>query len=89
MSLLAAISPDSQSIYKLSYDQNSGVPTSTSVDGNVINFPTVPLDLAFNDSVMEQVKTAWEAVVQKSEGERGEYMMFEDREGAEAEDPYE
>merc|ERR1712098_951941 len=66
-SLLSAISPDSSSpiLYTLSYDQKSGGATTTSVDGNVITFPSVPLDLAFNDTVMEQVRTAWNAVVRK------------------------
>lgn len=94
-SLLTAVSPDSEPpvvLYKLSYDQHSGGSTSTSVDGNVISFPVLPLDLAFNDNVMAQVKTAWDALPHKSdaEGAEGEgYMNFEDREGAGDEDSYE
>lgn len=91
-SLLSAISPDSSSpiLYTLSYDQKSGGATTTSVDGNVITFPSVPLDLAFNDTVMEQVRTAWNAVVRKDaqRDESGEYMIFDDREGQGDEDVY-
>ena len=86
-SLLAAVTDsDSESatvLYKLSYEQTNGSSTSVNVDGAVVDLPPLPLDLAFNDAVMGQVRAAWDAVTKDDEPDGSvEYMKFEDREGA-------
>jgi hypothetical protein len=86
-SLLAAVTgSDSESptvLYKLSYEQTSGSSTSVKVDGAIVDLPPLPLDLAFNDAVMGQVRAAWDAVTKGDEPDgSAEYMKFEDREGA-------
>jgi len=86
-SLLAAVangeSEAPSALYKLYYEQTSGSSTSVDVDGAIVDFPPLPLDLAFNDAVMGQVRAAWDAVTKGDEpdGSAG-YMKFEDREGA-------
>lgn len=52
-------------------------------------FSLLPLDLAFNDSVLDPVRTAWEMVVPgATDEERADYLVFTDREGADAEDEF-
>jgi hypothetical protein len=53
----------------------------------VTHLPPLGADLAFNDSVMDQVRAAWDAVVE-TDGtvDRSNYMKFEDREGADPEE---
>lgn len=90
LSLLSvAVSPDQEQpkcLYRLSYQQSSAA-TDVHVDGNTVNLPPLPLDLAFNDSVMDQVRAAWDVVTQGDEpAEDVEYMNFDDREGVIDED---
>ena len=50
------------------------------INGGIVSLPSMPLDLAFNDAVMDQVKVAWEAVTRDDESpEEIEYMKFVDR----------
>ena len=51
----------------------------------MFSFPPPSLGLAFDDSDLDAVKTAWELVM-GAEASQEEYMVFEDREGADAED---
>ncbi|KAF7559613.1 hypothetical protein G7046_g4547 [Stylonectria norvegica] len=76
-------------ILQLYYEQSSGTP-SLNVDGNTVTFPLTPLDLAFNDSVLEHVQEAWKIVTGSAAADEGnEYMKFADREGvADEEDAY-
>ena len=89
--LLAAVAGDSGDatyLYKLHYEQRGGL-ASVDVDGSVVSLPSLPLDLAFNDSVMDRVRAAWEVVTKGDESAEGtEYMVFDDREGAVDDDRY-
>jgi hypothetical protein len=72
-------------LYRLFYEQAGVKSDSASLDiqGSVATFPSSSLDLAFNDSVLEPVRAAWDMVVgEAKDGETAEYMVFEDREGA-------
>ncbi|KAL4890717.1 GDP dissociation inhibitor [Aspergillus ambiguus] len=52
---------------------------------NILSFPAPSLDLAFDDSVLDTVKEAWQ-IVMGNEGADHEYMVFEDRENPEDEE---
>ncbi|KAH8169804.1 GDP dissociation inhibitor domain-containing protein [Sarocladium implicatum] len=84
-SLLAGSSESAENLtqarilYRLRYEQAQTSP-STSVDGSVINMPSSSIDLAFDDTALQSVRDAWNAL-QVSEDEGSEYMYFEDREG--------
>ena len=66
-------------LFQLSYEQNGGS-GSVMINGGIVSLPSMPLDLAFNDAVMDQVKVAWEAVTRDDESpEEIEYMKFVDR----------
>lgn len=87
-SLLVAVAGDSEEatcLYKLHYEQRSGS-ASVDVDGAKVGLPHLPLDLAFNDSIMGRVREAWGSVTKDNEGAR--YMKFDDREGAVDDDRY-
>lgn len=87
-SLLAAIAGPQEppkSLYQLSYEQNSS-PPSLDVDGNVGTFAAPSLSLAFDDSVLDPVRQAWNMVAGDAAEEGVEYMVFEDREGVTEED---
>lgn len=59
------------------------------IDGQTAEFSLLPLDLAFNDSVLDPVKSAWDMVhLNATDEERAEYLVFTDREGADAEDEF-
>lgn len=76
------------SLYQLYYEQSGGDgKATTEKKGNVpvFSFPPPSLGLAFDDSDLDAVKTAWELVM-SAEASQEEYMVFEDREGADAED---
>ncbi|KAL7800014.1 hypothetical protein V8C37DRAFT_363755 [Trichoderma ceciliae] len=93
-SLLASLSLSGQeapeSLYQLYYEQTGFDTPSVNIDGQSAVFSLLPLDLAFNDSVLDPVRTAWEMVVpDATDEERAEYLVFTDREGADAEDEFE
>ena len=76
------------SLYQLYYEQSGGDgKATTEKKGNVpvFSFPPPSLGLAFDDSDLDAVKTAWELVM-SAEASQEEYMVFDDREGADAED---
>lgn len=90
-SLLASLAAEGQeppkSLYQLYYEQTGYDTPSVDVDGQSAVFSLLPLDLAFNDSVLDPVRKAWEMVMPDvTEEEAAEYMVFTDREGADAED---
>lgn len=43
----------------------------------IIRFPPPPMELAFDDGVLDNVKSVWEKVMGQ---ERGEFLVFQDRE---------
>ncbi|TFB02130.1 Rab proteins geranylgeranyltransferase component A [Trichoderma ghanense] len=90
-SLLASLVVEGQespkSLYQLYYEQIGYDTPSVDVDGQSAVFSSLPLDLAFNDSVLDPVRKAWELVMPDvTDEEAAEYMIFTDREGADAED---
>lgn len=92
-SLLASLSQNSQEapkvLYQLYYEQTGVDTPSVNIDGQTAEFSLLPLDLAFNDAVLDPVKSAWEmANPNATDEERAEYLVFTDREGADAEDEF-
>lgn len=74
-------------LYRLSYDQTGGLETPLSVSSeNIATFSPLPLDIAFNDSILSPVKNAWGLVKGQDIADDAEYLVFEDREGANDED---
>ena len=57
---------------------------SSSPFGNMICFPPLSLDHAFDDALLDIVKEAWK-IVQGEDAIDEEFMKFEDREGVEDE----
>ena len=45
---------------------------------SLLRFPTASLDLALDDTLLENVKNVWQKIVG---GNAGNFMEFEDREG--------
>ncbi|KAK7415225.1 Rab proteins geranylgeranyltransferase component A [Neonectria punicea] len=91
-SLVAAVQGDDEAspspcIYQLYYDQCGGTP-SLVVDDSTATFPLPPVDLAFNDSILDTVQEAWNMVMGGSNEEGDEYMKFDDREGGNDDDAF-
>ncbi|EGR52520.1 uncharacterized protein TRIREDRAFT_119879 [Trichoderma reesei QM6a] len=90
-SLLASLAVEGQespkSLYKVYYEQTGFDTPSVDVDGQSAVFSLLPLDLAFNDAVLDPVRKAWDLVMPNvTDEEAAEYLVFTDREGADAED---
>ena len=52
-----------------------------SVDSRMIVFPVPSLDLSFDDSIIDTVKSAWEKIMGSEIGDATDFMQFENREG--------
>lgn len=76
------------SIYQLYYEQCRGT-SSLVVNGNIATLPLPPVDLAFNDTVLDPIQEAWNTFLGIFKEEDAQYMKFEDREGQDDEDAYE
>ncbi|KAI4593647.1 Rab proteins geranylgeranyltransferase component A [Pestalotiopsis sp. 9143b] len=76
------------SLYRLYYEQAISE-RSSSVEkiGAVphFSFPSLPHELAFGDASLDTVLDAWKVAIGE-EAQESEYMIFEDREGADAHD---
>ncbi|KAB5517359.1 GDP dissociation inhibitor-domain-containing protein [Coniochaeta sp. 2T2.1] len=73
-------------LYQLEYQQSRGS-TATKTDGKVLHLPAPSLGLAFDDSTLDSVRQAWKTVMgAEAEGPDMEYMVFSDREPADAYD---
>jgi hypothetical protein len=46
-------------------------------NGHILRFPPPSVDLAFDDTIFEQVKDVWEKIMG---GDAGEFLVFQDRE---------
>ncbi|PWY90534.1 rab geranylgeranyl transferase escort protein [Aspergillus sclerotioniger CBS 115572] len=81
----SAADPNVKVLWSLRYTQlgrdGSHVAGITRPSKNVICLPPASLDLAFDDSLIDMVKNAWELVM-GDEAADHEFMRFEDREGA-------
>ncbi|GAQ45642.1 Rab geranylgeranyl transferase escort protein [Aspergillus niger] len=83
--LQSAADPNTKVLWSLRYTQ-LGRGASHNADlscpsKSVICIPPVSLDLAFDDSLIDTVKKAWELIMGE-EAAQHEFMKFEDREGA-------
>jgi Rab proteins geranylgeranyltransferase component A len=69
---------------KIELDPQTSASVSNSTE-NVLIFPPPSLDLVFDDSILERVKTFWRKITNKGEGEEDsrDFMVFEDREAFE------
>jgi hypothetical protein len=80
-SLLSAhdVTPSPTILWSVEYQQeaSSGSETLPSDTNHVIRFPPPSLDLAFDDTVLENVKEVWQKIVGD---EGGEFLVFQDRE---------
>jgi Rab proteins geranylgeranyltransferase component A len=75
-------------LYQLYYEQGVSdgplVPAADAVRKEFY-FPSPSLNLAFKDEDLDAVKTAWKLVM-GDEANEDDYMVFDDREGADADD---
>lgn len=55
--------------------------TGSHPSNNIICFPPPSLDLAFDDTMIDQVKAVWKMIMGGDAADE-EFMSFEDREGA-------
>ncbi|KAF7515623.1 hypothetical protein G7054_g14487 [Neopestalotiopsis clavispora] len=91
LELLLAASGEEEtpiSLYRLYYEQAiSARSPSTEMIGSVphFSFPSLPHELAFGDANLDVVLDAWK-LASGEEAQESEYMIFEDREGADAHD---
>jgi hypothetical protein len=68
-------------LWSLKYHQRNIQQTSES-ESNTIVLPNVPVELGLSDSVLDNIKSAWQRIT----GETERFMVFEAREGMEDED---
>lgn len=59
--------------------------TDSLISDKILSFPPPSLELAFDDGLIDAVKTAWKTVL-GDEARDEDFMKFEDREGVEFED---
>lgn len=80
--LLSAVevTPVPTALWSVRYEQHSSGATSplpASNNEHILNFPPPSMDLAFDDSTLEQVREVWQKIL----GDHaGEFMVFQDRE---------
>jgi uncharacterized membrane protein len=80
--LLASVdvSPSPTVLWRTQYQQR---PTSGSeqlpaeADGNILRFPPVSMDLAFDDVMFDRVKDVWQKIVGD---DASDFLVFQDRE---------
>lgn len=88
-SLLAALTSGDQTpspLYQLYYQQVRGS-KEIQTDGKIVQLPAPSLSLAFDDSTLESVRQVWKTAMESASEElEAEYMVFPDREGADAYD---
>ena len=68
-------------LWSLKYHQRN-IGQSGESDANVIILPNVPVELGLPDSVVDDVRSAWQRITKETNG----FMVFEAREGMEDED---
>ncbi|CAO2651106.1 Nn.00g094030.m01.CDS01 [Neocucurbitaria sp. VM-36] len=73
------VTPPPSILWSIKYQQqpSSGSESlPTGVDNQVLHFPPPSMDLAFDDSVLENVRELWQKIM----GDGGEFLVFQDRE---------
>lgn len=93
-SLLAALAPQDgpapRCLYQLYYEQQSSNTNALSGQGRILDFPTLPVSLTFDDDTLNPVQEAWRTAMGEAAQEDGvQYMVFADREGMDNDDEYE
>lgn len=68
-------------LWSLKYHQ-SNISLSGEPSANTIVLPNVPVELGLQDSVLDDVRSAWQQIT----GDTGGFMIFEAREGMEDDD---
>jgi hypothetical protein len=68
-------------LWSLKYHQRN-IEQTSDFESNAIVLPNVPVELGLSDSVLDNVKFAWQQITGDTEG----FMVFEAREGMEDED---
>lgn len=74
------VSPSPIILWSTQYQQrpSSGFePLPDDGNGHVVRFPPPPMDMAFDDSVFDQVKEVWQKIVGD---DAGDFLVFQDRE---------
>lgn len=79
--LLASVnvSPAPTALWSVRYRQHpsSGSEADLVGDERILHFPPPPMDLAFDDAILDNVKEVWRKIVGD---DPGEYLVFQDRE---------
>ncbi|KAH8885721.1 hypothetical protein GQ53DRAFT_353049 [Thozetella sp. PMI_491] len=87
-SFLAAVAEGSttDSLYQLYYEQSTSASARdiTSSPG-ILSLSATPVCLAFDDGILDSVRKTWEVIMGAAVAET-EFMVFEDREGADEDD---
>lgn len=80
-SLLSAVdvTPVPPVLWSAKYQQqpSSGRDVLPSGPGNILRFPPPPMDLAFDDALLDNVRNVWEKVAGQ---DGGDFLVFQDRE---------
>lgn len=84
--LLTSVDSQAEVIYSLRYTQLGSLENDASASltteecDRIFSFPAPCLDLAFDDTMIEQVKRVWKTIMGPDANE-DEFLVFEDREG--------
>lgn len=73
-------------LWSVQYEQHSGsAPITAPSDTNehILNFPPTPMDPAFDDAVLDNVREVWKKIMGN---EAGDFLVFEDREVVDEDD---
>ncbi|RFU30636.1 hypothetical protein B7463_g5691, partial [Scytalidium lignicola] len=78
---------DAKLLYSVYYEQQR-VSQTSSVEASTYRFPDPSLDLAFDDSILENVEQAWNMMIGGDEGDVDlpPFMQFDDRPGMNADE---
>jgi hypothetical protein len=70
-------------LWSVKYQQQPSSGTEslpTGTEGNILRFPPPHVDLAFDDTVLDNVKDIWQKIMGE---DAGEFLVFQDREAYE------
>lgn len=78
-------------LYSVHYEQCQTFPgTASNTTERIYEFPSFPVDLAFDDGVLNNVEDAWNNIMKHmtvdDTAQESQFMVFADRAGTEAED---
>lgn len=92
--LLSALAPEDgappKCLYQVSYEQKTSTAETAVAEGRILDFPTPPVSLTFDDAALHPVQEVWRRVAGEAAAEDDvQYMVFADREGVGDGDDYE